>query len=1240
MADYNAFMDWALEFRRTGAFPLDRSTLFESLADAQKYAAGKSTDPDSRGLFASSYVGQVISVATNNSATVYKIKADRTLEEVGRIPDVDGKSIEVVSGNLQVFGFDEAVAGQIARVTNVAEEGEDPVLQLEWFTPNWADETLAATYRGYVDTLRGNAQTEGSVDYKIDQFNTNVIQANYYNKAQVDSKISGALHYKGTVTNLGALLIACGSIAYTIPAGKKYYSDTTLTTEAGTTDVPAAVTKVNDTYGTILVGGNTYYVKMTDAEGAINTPSTGDVYNITNAGGYDSEGHKIKAGDNVIFDGNGDGTNYTAAANSPYYSDTACTEQVGTLSTITNAEYVNANYSTIELESTTYYVKTSSCKAPGWDLSAGTVDLSNYYTKDETNALLNQKVDKVSGSSLLADTEITRLAGLEAIADSATNGNITLTDKDGHTRDITVYELPIATTSVVGGIKSTASLDGTTKVPNVVSVNSSTGAATVDYVAGNTVEGSVPSAEKVDHSLTLAGKTFDGSAAVSVSKSDLEGVLTDFAKYTDYATTSKGGTLKSTDSTSGAAHVTNVVSVDANGKGTVDYVAGGTVEGAVGEASKTTGALTIGEKTFDGSADVEITASDVPIPDDVVTFTDIASTSSTGVIKSTASTDSHDDPVTNVVTVNGSTGAATVDYVAGNSIVGAAPDSNKLGGVNASSILVDNSGTLTSKVQAAAEADKLATGRTIGFTNEGAGGTNSDATFSATFDGSANVTGQMTLKEVLTPNAGTYTKVTVNKKGLVTDATTLEATDIPTLTLDKISDAGSMAGKNSVSESDFDSALQAKVANWDTVTNKADAATTLAGYGIADAYTKSEVDGLVASAFHYKGTKTSFAALIADVKAPKVGDVWNITTAGGTDSHGTAIKAGDNVACCAMASAAAGKTYYSDTALTTEAGTLAAAADVTDLNSTYGTIVVGGTTYYVAAADVTAAEWDVLAGTVDLSAYKTWADTLIYTEGRYARRSDFVALQREVLGSANTYTAPSGTNYYSDTTLTTLVGQLSTDKVATKVDNNYSSVTVGADTMYVATSAIIQNAGDGSTNGLKYEILGSDGTGTTSGIKHDVTVLNGDDETTGSVAKQVKDASDALQDQIDDITETTTGTIDTRIATHNTDASAHSTEFAAKQNKVIRADVTFATTDFEAATGSHPYAYTATKSVSGLSSSKNYVPSVTCDDSNVAAVLSAKFLPFASVENGAVTVYSNETPSANLTLSITFTEIQ
>lgn len=56
--------------------------------------------------------------------------------------------------------------------------------------------------------------------------------------------------------------------------------------------------------------------------------------------------------------------------------------------------------------------------------------------------------------------------------------------------------------------------------------------------------------------------------------------------------------------------------------------------------------------------------------------------------------------------------------------------------------------------------------------------------------------GAMALNTVSNLSAGDYTKVTVNTKGVVTAGANLTATDIPSLTLSKISDAGTAAAKD------------------------------------------------------------------------------------------------------------------------------------------------------------------------------------------------------------------------------------------------------------------------------------------------------------------------------------------------------------------------------------------------------------------------------------------------------------
>jgi hypothetical protein len=84
-------------------------------------------------------------------------------------------------------------------------------------------------------------------------------------------------------------------------------------------------------------------------------------------------------------------------------------------------------------------------------------------------------------------------------------------------------------------------------------------------------------------------------------------------------------------------------------------------------------------------------------------------------------------------------------------------------------------------------ADKLSTTRTITITGDGSGSTS--------FDGSANASINLALANSGVA-AGTYPKVTVDSKGRVTAGASLVAADIPTLTLSKISDAGTAASKN------------------------------------------------------------------------------------------------------------------------------------------------------------------------------------------------------------------------------------------------------------------------------------------------------------------------------------------------------------------------------------------------------------------------------------------------------------
>lgn len=165
MASYQELynkLDWALMFQRTGQFPLDRTDLFSSYADAEKYAKGDvKNNPDSRELAGTSYVGQIITVYENDTVTVYKINADRTLGEVGSATVVDNKTIAMVDGVITIKGVAEAISANPGEVA-----GLQPVLtsdgSITWIKPD------TTTAEGLSSALAALQQSVANIQTALD----------------------------------------------------------------------------------------------------------------------------------------------------------------------------------------------------------------------------------------------------------------------------------------------------------------------------------------------------------------------------------------------------------------------------------------------------------------------------------------------------------------------------------------------------------------------------------------------------------------------------------------------------------------------------------------------------------------------------------------------------------------------------------------------------------------------------------------------------------------------------------------------------------------------------------------------------------------------------------------------------------------------------------------------------------------------------------------------------------------
>lgn len=122
------------------------------------------------------------------------------------------------------------------------------------------------------------------------------------------------------------------------------------------------------------------------------------------------------------------------------------------------------------------------------------------------------------------------------------------------------------------------------------------------------------------------------------------------------------------------------------------------------------------------------------------------------------------------------------------------------------------------------------------------------------------------------------------------------------------------------------------------IDKKATAATTLTGYGITDAYTKEQVDGMVAGTFHFRGEKTAYNQLPTDAKE---GDVWQVGDKEYAWNGSAWIELGFNVDLSGyLTTASASDTYATKGALTdaqtilqNNINTKANSADVYDKNT-------------------------------------------------------------------------------------------------------------------------------------------------------------------------------------------------------------------------------------------------------------------------------------------------------------------
>lgn len=154
VATQTSKLDWAFPFQRTGAFPLDRSVLFSTLADATAYAKGDGSD--ARGLGGTSYVGQIISVLEGEGVSAYLIGYDRKLVKLAATTTTGDLAADLDSLEATVGTLTETITSLTDKVDSVEDKADanaEAITNLQndlanVYTKSETDEKIGAAVAG------------------------------------------------------------------------------------------------------------------------------------------------------------------------------------------------------------------------------------------------------------------------------------------------------------------------------------------------------------------------------------------------------------------------------------------------------------------------------------------------------------------------------------------------------------------------------------------------------------------------------------------------------------------------------------------------------------------------------------------------------------------------------------------------------------------------------------------------------------------------------------------------------------------------------------------------------------------------------------------------------------------------------------------------------------------------------------------------------------------------------------
>lgn len=187
---------WYKVFQRNLDKPIDRSSLFGSLEDAEKYILGDGSD--SRGLGTTSYIGQVIAVYENSKVDVYVIDEDSSVESGKKLSPIGGTDTIIVDTYADALAASvNAKVGQLIRLTtdsNYPAEGENQTKYSAGFYIVIAANNILSlsTSTGADDEIGALSNLITALTTRVDEIESKINalysgnELNVYKKSEVD----------------------------------------------------------------------------------------------------------------------------------------------------------------------------------------------------------------------------------------------------------------------------------------------------------------------------------------------------------------------------------------------------------------------------------------------------------------------------------------------------------------------------------------------------------------------------------------------------------------------------------------------------------------------------------------------------------------------------------------------------------------------------------------------------------------------------------------------------------------------------------------------------------------------------------------------------------------------------------------------------------------------------------------------------------------------------------------------